>query len=224
MTGNNIEDAHIIYFDDTQTSIFGNDGGYWGAGNEFGKIWLPMDADRHYYAGYDLATRVDWWFGDGCMMDVCLGGSVSGSNQYVRFKQAQWGSVDADNRYYLQNYTSDEELNMKIYMNKAGKSDGEFNMNTENVQDGTFFDTVLRLESRSTAGVDSVNLTYDASADTLIISDGDVNISDDLTVDGVTNGTGGFATDTGTGWSGTYTVDEGVVTVRNGIIIDVDWD
>jgi len=59
--------------------------------------------------------------------------------------------------------------------------------------------------------------------DTTII-DNDVNISGDLTVVGVTNSTGGFATDTGSGWSGTYTVTEGVVTVRNGIIIDVDWD
>ena len=45
-----------------------------------------------------------------------------------------------------------------------------------------------------------------------------------LNVSGVTNSTGGFATDTGTGWSGTYTVTEGIVTVRQGIIIDVDWD
>ena len=36
--------------------------------------------------------------------------------------------------------------------------------------------------------------------------------------------TGGFATDTGSGWSGTFTATEGVVTVRQGIIIDVDWD
>lgn len=46
----------------------------------------------------------------------------------------------------------------------------------------------------------------------------------DSLFEGEINATGGFATDTGVGWSGTYTVTEGVVTVRNGIIIDVDWD
>jgi len=50
----------------------------------------------------------------------------------------------------------------------------------------------------------------------------DSSYSSNLT--GALNVTGGYATDTGTGWSGTYTVDEGVVTVRHGIIIDVDWD
>jgi len=41
---------------------------------------------------------------------------------------------------------------------------------------------------------------------------------------GIVNASQGYATDTGVGWSGTYTATEGVVTVRHGIIIDVDWD
>jgi len=60
--------------------------------------------------------------------------------------------------------------------------------------------------------------------DQLLDVDGNVNITGDLNITGITNSSGGFATDTGVGWSGTFTATEGVVTVRQGIIVDVDWD
>ena len=69
------------------------------------------------------------------------------------------------------------------------------------------------------------------SIDMLFVDGGNDNVgintstpNCELQVIGDVNATGGFATDTGVGWSGTYTATEGVVTVRNGIIIDVDWD
>ena len=100
-------------------------------------------------------------------------------------------------------------------------------------------DTLINFDPdriRFTCGNEVLADFFEGVQDYVKLGDGgdvDINLNDDLTIDGATgdisavgsiNATGGFATDTGTGWSGTYTVTEGVVTVRNGIIIDVDWD
>ena len=70
---------------------------------------------------------------------------------------------------------------VKLYQEGAGKSDAEFNLNTE-VDNDVYQDVVLRLQSIWLSGSDSVNFTYDTSEDELIISDANVTINENLTV------------------------------------------
>jgi len=53
--------------------------------------------------------------------------------------------------------------------------------------------------------------------------DNPVWIGDDVNITGITNSTGGFATDVGPGLTFTFTCTEGIVTVTNGIITGKDW-
>jgi len=180
---------------------------------------MPVASDLRYAVGYDYTDeKVDFDFGNGCIMDVVLGGGYNGLNSKVRLKQREYGTTST-NHYVITNYTSDEMYNLNIVQTAVDNSDAEFNFSTT-TSSTSFNDVVLRLASfASTKGWKTVNITLDTSQDDPLL-----NIDSNVTVEGVTNSTGGFATDTGSGWSGTFTATEGVVTVRQGIIIDVDWD
>jgi hypothetical protein len=212
MNDNNITNANTIFFNSVNATqgispawgylwgmeTYGNND-YTNTDSVYGNFYLPVVGDPTYYIGYGNTSKTYFALGQS-------------GNLSTRLYQPE------SSLYFFDTEMTGRKAVTYKFHTLLNAPNSIFNYVHEKTSDaGNRKNIIFNFNSSEPTSSTEGSFLFNGET-------GGFEIDADVSVDGVTNSTGGFATDTGSGWSGTFTASEGVVTVRNGIIIDVDWD
>lgn len=173
MDENFINRVKTIFFADSENSTFGDDpdfAGFWGAGNSYGKFWMPTrDYPAFYISPFNASQQVDVVFGT----DALTGYEMD----YLFYE-------DGTTNHYM---VIDVYSPKQTYFSSVGIANEKANFVFENWRPSNvvgFTPAIsLTLQSREIDTRKNVTLTYNPATDDLTI-DKEVNIAENLNISG----------------------------------------